>query len=75
MSKGFEKKTVKHSFKELRCLPELLEDWWLDIKTCKVGCKNCVDGLMVANAGSQSRSLRSSPLGGESFVKFADTVL
>ena len=75
MSKGFEKKTVKHSFKELRCLPELLEDWWLDIKTCKVGCKNCVDGLMVAIAGSQSRSLSSIPLVGESFVKFADTGL
>ena len=31
----------------------LLSDLRLDIKTCKVGSKNCVNGIVVAIANSQ----------------------
>ena len=44
---------------------ELLQDWQWDIKSYKVGCKNCVKGLEVANASSQTGNPSSIPPGGE----------
>ena len=54
MEVAFVKKTVLHSFRETKCLHGLLQDWQLDIKAWKGDCKNCVNGLLVANASSQS---------------------
>ena len=43
--------------------PRLLHDRWLDIMKCKVGCKMCANGLVVAIASSQSGGSSSIPQG------------
>lgn len=55
--------SLLRSFKEVKS-PQGYSNWQLDIKTCKAGCKNCVNGLVAAIASSQS-SLSSIPPGGE----------
>ena len=47
--------------------PRLLQNWWLDIKTCKASSKISVNGVVVTIAGFQSGSPSSIFKGGENF--------